>query len=42
MASSTKVGHARQHADLYILTDQLTPEEVQQRRRRFLHQKGFL
>lgn len=37
-----RLAHARQHADLYILTDQLTPEEVQQEVRRFLHQKGIL
>ncbi len=36
-----RLAHARQHADLYILTDRLTAEEVRQQVIYFLNQKGI-
>ncbi len=36
-----RLTHARQHADLYLMTDELTPEEVEERVREFLEDKGI-
>jgi deoxyadenosine/deoxycytidine kinase len=36
-----RLAHARQHADLYILTDHLSALEVQIKISRFLNEKGF-
>lgn len=37
-----RLSHARHYADLYILTDLLSPEEVQLQVKSFLTQKGIL
>jgi ABC-type cobalamin/Fe3+-siderophores transport system ATPase subunit len=37
-----RLAHARQYADYYILTDDLTPDEVQLKVNIFLEQKGIL
>ncbi|HEX7557217.1 MAG TPA: hypothetical protein VF338_11375 [Leptolinea sp.] len=37
-----RLAHARLHADFYILTDDLTPLEVQNLVKQFLQQKGIL
>jgi hypothetical protein len=34
-----RLAHARDHCDLYVMTDPLTPAEVLQQVRRFLKQK---
>jgi len=36
-----RLAHARQHADLYILTDHLSALEVQDQISRFLNEKGI-
>jgi cytidylate kinase len=37
-----RLSHARSHADCYILTDDLSPEEVRDRVIECLHSKGML
>ena len=37
-----RLDHARQHADLYLMTDQLTPRNVQDMVSSFLREKGIL
>lgn len=37
-----RLDHARKHADLYLMTDQLTPRNVQDLVGRFLREKGIL
>ncbi len=36
-----RLTHARQHADLYLMTDELTPEEVEEKVSEFLENKGI-
>lgn len=39
-AQQRRLAHARQHCDLYIKTDRLTPEEVLAAAEAFLHSRG--
>lgn len=36
-----RLQHARAHADLYLLTDQMTPEQVAEKVRAFIQEKGI-
>ncbi len=36
-----RLKHARQHADLYLMTDDLTPEQVAEKVGAFLENKGI-
>ena len=36
-----RLTHARQHADIYLMTDELTPEQVEEKVRGFLEEKGI-
>jgi ABC-type cobalamin/Fe3+-siderophores transport system ATPase subunit len=36
-----RLSHARQHADFYLMTDELTPEQVLEKVSEFLEKKGI-